>query len=227
MRIQGVLLVSAVSVAACSEGGPALRQPVGQTTVTSSSLSSRSATTAAKTAADASTGSCESAQLPTIEFASTSTALSEPQLAVVKGLAQCLASSADEKSSIVLIGHTDVVGTVPANLELGLVRAQAVMKELIDGGVSPGRIVVASAGELQRPSAQRGLSASRVEILVARGGPSRPNEAPITRGIDAEGLVPRPPMPAPTNTMPPRPTFVPRPPSGGVAPAPFPQPRRR
>jgi hypothetical protein len=41
-----------------------------------------------------------------------------------------------------------------SHLELGLARAQLVMKHLMTSGVAPGRIVVASAGELQRPHAE-------------------------------------------------------------------------
>jgi len=96
---------------------------------------------------------------------------------------------------------------------LGLERATTVMKHLIDAGVSPGRIVVASAGELQRPSERWGVRAHRVEVLLARGGPPRPNEAPIARGIDAQGLLPRP-----------RSEVVGRSSPGRLAPAPQPPP---
>jgi hypothetical protein len=84
-----------------------------------------------------------------------------------------------------------------------------VMRQLMNDGVGPGRIVVASAGELQRPHARWGLHAHRVEILIARGGPPRPDEAPVARGIDAEGMIRHPPpaggAPAAGAAPPPRP----------------------
>jgi outer membrane protein OmpA-like peptidoglycan-associated protein len=128
---------------------------------------------------------------PIIEFDATAAEISEPQVEALRRLAGCLNAAPYETAEVVLVGYTDVIGTFPANLEAGLARAQLVMKHLMNGGLAPGRIVVASAGELQRPHAQLGLRAQRVEILIARGGPARPNEPPIARGIDAEGLIPR------------------------------------
>lgn len=192
-----LLLMSAVSTAACAERGPELRQPVGQTMVASSPSRGAHAATPGDSPEDVERyltgqrgGPCGMDELPVIEFASRE--LGEGEKVQLKRLAGCLTAAPYEKTSIVLIGHTDVVGTAPANLVLGLERARTVMKHLIDGGVSPGRIVVASAGELQRPSERWGVRAHRVEVLLARGGPPRPNEAPIARGIDAEGLLPRP-----------------------------------
>jgi hypothetical protein len=139
---------------------------------------------------------------PVIAFDGTSTNIDERQERALRRLAECLDTPSFEKVSVVLIGYTDLVGTVSANLELGLARAQAVMKHLVSGGVAPSRIVIASAGELQRPSARMGLYAPRVEILLTHGGPARPNETPITRGIDAEGLVPHPRQPSSTTSSP-------------------------
>ena len=134
---------------------------------------------------------------------------------MLRRLAECLNTPSFDKVSVVLIGYTDLIGNVSANLELGLTRAQGVMKQLMSDGVAPGRIVVASAGELQRPSARKGLHAPRVEVLFTWGGPTRPNEAPITRGIDAEGLLPRTRQPS-----------SPTPPSPTAAPTAQPKPRR-
>ncbi len=201
-----LLLMSAASTAGCAERGPELRQPVGQTMVASASVRGAQAATpdtspgsVERYLAGKSGGPCGMDELPVIEFASSREVGEEGKIVLgdgeqlqLKRLAGCLTAAPYEKTSIVLIGHTDVIGTAPANLVLGLERARTVMKHLIDGGVSPGRIVVASAGELQRPSERWGVRAHRVELLLARGDPTRPNEAPIARGIDAEGLLRRP-----------------------------------
>jgi len=216
-----LLLMSAIFTPACAERGPELRQPVGQTMVASApSRGAHAATPNASTGSPddveryltgQSGGPCGMDELPMIEF--TSRELGEPEKLQLKRLADCLTAAPYETTSIVLIGHTDVVGTAPANLVLGLERATTVMKHLIDAGVSPGRIVVASAGELQRPRERWGVRAHRVEVLLARGGPPRPNEAPIARGIDAQGLLPRP-----------RSEVVGRDSPGRLAPAPQPPP---
>jgi len=227
-----LLLMSAVSTAACAERGPELRHPVGQTMVASSA--SRGAHGASpdgspdeveRYLAGKSGGPCGMDELPMIEFASRE--LGEREKLQLKRLASCLTAAPYETTSIVLIGHTDVIGTAPANLVLGLERATTVMKHLIDGGVPPGRIVVASAGELQRPRERWGVRAHRVEVLLARGGPPRPNEAPIARGIDAQGLLPRPRSEVVGQNPPGRPMPAPQPPpqSPPMRMLPPPQPR--
>lgn len=182
-----VLLFLALVPAGCAKPSNTLPPTVGESTVgrTPSSTPARSEPTPVE--ADP----CE--QPPVVTFDSTSRELAPAQDEELARLARCLSTPANEALGIVLVGYTDVMGTVPANLELGLARSQAVMRRLIDDGVAPGRIVVASAGELQRPSSRWGQKAHRVEVLLARGGPVRPNEAPVARGIDADGLVPRRP----------------------------------
>jgi OOP family OmpA-OmpF porin len=49
---------------------------------------------------------------------------------------------------VTLVGHTDSVGTEEYNYGLGLRRAKAVEKKLVEYGVNPGRIRVESMGEL-------------------------------------------------------------------------------
>ena len=137
-----------------------------------------------------------------IAFDPSSADLRPEEIAEVQRLAGCLSTGGFETASIVLVGYTDVMGTVPANLELGLARAQTVMRQLMTDGIAPGRIVVATAGELQRPQASWGRDAHRVEVLLARGGPVRPNEAPIARGIDTEGMMPRRVAPVTTTAAP-------------------------
>jgi len=213
------LALCSTACAACAKRSLNLHEPVGQSTV--GAKPPPSPDDAAKGSAVAGTdgasgdvedyltgesaGPCGKAP-PIIAFDSPSAEISEPQIEELRRLAGCLKSGHYEKAEIVLIGYTDVIGTFPSNLELGLGRAQLVMKQLISSGVAPGRIVVASAGELQRPHAQLGLQAQRVEILISRGGPLRPNEAPIARGIDAEGMIPRrrqPDSPQPGRPTPP------------------------
>lgn len=205
--------VGALASAGCADRGPVLQQPVGTTTVQLPAAAA-DAGPAPPAPPPASAEVCTDP--PVVTFVRDETAVSEPQIDTLLRFAQCLNAAPNEGTTVVLIGYTDLIGTVPANIELGIVRAQSVMKHLTSGGVAPGRIVVASAGELQRPSARMGLHAPRVEVLIARGGPVRPNEAPIARGIDAEGLVRRPPSqvapapaPAPTPNRPP-PTRPPR-----------------
>lgn len=222
-----LLFTGAWASAACAARGPAFRDPVGQSMV--GATRTERATGAAPETASASPSSVDAyvegtgagpcgATPPVVAFPPSSMELAEPQSVQLGRLAECLTSAPYDTASVVLVGYTDVMGTVPANLELGLARAQVVMRELMRGGVAPGRIVVASAGELQRPQAHWGLQAHRVEVLIARGGPARPNEAPVVRGIDAEGLMPRPPStkppaspPAAIPAAPPRTTSRPAP----------------
>jgi hypothetical protein len=200
MSTRRLFFAGALLAGACTHCGPKVQEPVGQS-ITRTPISPSPAPPPPATAREGTTDPC-TADPPVIEFNGASTDVATPQDEALKQLAGCLNGAALEKTSVVLIGYTDVIGTVPANLELGLSRAQVVMRHLVSGGVAPGRIVVASAGELQRPSARRGLHAPRVEILLANGGPSRPNEAPINRGIDAEGLVPPPRQPGTTTAAP-------------------------
>lgn len=201
-----LLFLCAIASAGCADRGVVLQQPIGTTTatVTAAPVESAAPAPAAPTPAapppSADADPC--AEPPVVAFSGSSTAITETQIEALNHLAKCLNAVPQEGTTVVLIGYTDLMGTVPANIELGITRAQGVMKHLVSGGVAPGRIVVASAGELQRPSARLGLHAPRVEILIARGGPSRPNEAPVARGIDAEGLI-RPPPKQPVTTSPP------------------------
>ena len=71
-------------------------------------------------------------------------------------------------------GHTDSVGTDEYNYGLGMRRAKAVKKVLVDSGVSSGRLIVTSKGERQ-PIADNSSSSGRarnrrVEIHVAQPG---------------------------------------------------------
>jgi outer membrane protein OmpA-like peptidoglycan-associated protein len=209
MRTPFLFFVCAMASAGCADRGAVLQQPVGTTTATATvtAAPADSAAVAPAPSSDATPSAPPNANAdlcadpPVVAFSGSSTVVTETQIEVLRHLAECLNAAPNEETTVVLIGYTDLMGTVPANIELGLTRAQGVMKELVSSRVAPGRIVVASAGELQRPSARLGLHAPRVEILVARGGAPRPNEAPITRGIDAEGLI-RPPPKKPVTSSP-------------------------
>ena len=207
-----LLLAGAMFSAACANRGAQLQEPVGRTT-TDHGTPSPAQSPPAPASQGESTDPCNT-DPPIVSFNGSSTEIEEPQIQELRRLAGCLNTAPHEKTSVVLVGYTDLIGTMSANLELGLARAQVVMKQLVNGGVAPGRIVVASAGELQRPHARLGLHAPRVEVLLTRGGPQRPNEAPIARGIDAEGLVPRQrqttsPTPPPPAAPTPRPSVQP------------------
>jgi outer membrane protein OmpA-like peptidoglycan-associated protein len=49
---------------------------------------------------------------------------------------------------VVVIGHTDTMGTQPANYALGLKRAMTVRNLLVDAGLSGSTIDITSVGEL-------------------------------------------------------------------------------
>jgi outer membrane protein OmpA-like peptidoglycan-associated protein len=71
---------------------------------------------------------------------------------------------------IVVIGHTDRVGSVPYNDDLSLKRAQTVRAALIEAGIGPGGIEVAGRGEREPAVATadevREERNRRVEITV-------------------------------------------------------------
>jgi OOP family OmpA-OmpF porin len=75
---------------------------------------------------------------------------------------------------VVIMGHTDYVGTDEYNYGLGLRRADAVRNELIRNGVPPERLVTNSSGErepIADNSTSRGRARNRrVEIHVSQAG---------------------------------------------------------
>lgn len=228
-----LLTMSVVLATACANRGSSmLHEPVGQSTVPSTRQPPADAAPPAAAEAVPNEGAANDVESyvtgksagpcgiepPVVPFTASSTDVAEPQIQELRRLAECLTTAPFDTASVVLVGYTDVMGTGSDNLARGLKRAQVVMEQLMASGVRPGRIVVASAGELQRPHARWGMHAHRVEILIARGGPARPDEPPIARGVDAEGLAPRRPQSAApaANASPPV-----------RAPAPVPAPARR
>lgn len=72
---------------------------------------------------------------------------------------------------LTVLGHTDAVGTDDYNIDLSRRRAQAVMQELVNRGVSPGQLTEVAIGKRQ-PIAPNDTSAGRamnrrVEFLVS------------------------------------------------------------
>jgi outer membrane protein OmpA-like peptidoglycan-associated protein len=71
---------------------------------------------------------------------------------------------------VVVIGHTDTAGTTRANFELGLRRANAVRRHLVDIGIDPSVIALESHGEasplVQTPDDTFEPRNRRVEIAV-------------------------------------------------------------
>jgi OmpA-OmpF porin, OOP family len=77
---------------------------------------------------------------------------------------------AQTQMAVYVVGHTDNVGTLDANLDLSQRRAQAVVAELVKGGVSAGRLVargVAQLAPVASNAAGEGRARNRrVEIVL-------------------------------------------------------------
>ena len=75
---------------------------------------------------------------------------------------------------MVVVGHTDVVGTREANLALALKRAEAVRDDLVRRGVAPERLQVRGVGADQPvgdDATEAGREANRrVEFIIATIG---------------------------------------------------------
>ncbi len=71
---------------------------------------------------------------------------------------------------VVVVGHTDTLGDAKANITLGLKRATSVRSVLVDAGIAPALIEVASHGEADQLVKTRDNRAEprnrRVEISV-------------------------------------------------------------
>jgi len=123
-------------------------------------------------------------------------------------------------------GHTDSVGNDEYNFALGLRRAEAVKKVLVDNGVSFARLTTSSKGKRQPVSdnrSARGRSLNRrVEIHVSDAGAPPLVEGLVIRPRPLGGLgaSPKPAKPA-AAARPPAPARQADPPGGDPAPAAF------
>lgn len=87
------------------------------------------------------------AVLDGLEFATGSARLGEGPNPALEALAEWL--NANPAARIVLVGHTDSVGTLEANAQLAQLRASAVRERLtVSHGVDPGQLQAAGAGAL-------------------------------------------------------------------------------
>lgn len=71
-------------------------------------------------------------------------------------------STASPDAKITITGHTDYIGSVEYNYNLGLQRAERVKQLLIKKGIAPERIVVLSKGE-EQPIANNGSAGGRAK----------------------------------------------------------------
>jgi outer membrane protein OmpA-like peptidoglycan-associated protein len=115
---------------------------------------------------------------PSLHFCFDDASLRAPVRDGVSQLARQLRR--ERPSRIMLIGHSDAVGTCRYNDSLALRRARAVRQALIASGLDRTRIDVASIGE-RRPASFSAASDAqrmnrRVEVLV-EGGPLEPESA--------------------------------------------------
>jgi outer membrane protein OmpA-like peptidoglycan-associated protein len=81
----------------------------------------------------------------TLFFRFESDELTEESRALVPEILHAVKDRADPE--VAIVGHTDTMGTPPANVELGLKRAMMVRALLVDAGLSASTIEVTSHGE--------------------------------------------------------------------------------
>ena len=95
-----------------------------------------------------------------VHFATASAALQGDSQAVLDQTAEALKQNADWKLQVV--GHTDSVGSAPANDQLAQQRASSVMAYLVAHGVDANRLRVQAEGQNQ-PVASNATDAGRAE----------------------------------------------------------------
>lgn len=166
-----VALLASLAISACGGRAPELKQPVGQTTVTSATRSERASNYVPATLdlylSRQIPGPCGMDRLPSLDFAFGSAELEVPQDLEVMRLAECLRQRPFDTAQIILVGHADPIGSATYNLNLGFDRANRVRSRLVEVGIAPSRIVVTSAGESPLPR-ERWDEARRVDLVVAR-----------------------------------------------------------
>ena len=112
--------------------------------------------------------------LTDLDFGSGASDLSEAPYASLAALAEWLAENTTAR--VAIVGHTDGVGSLEANIALSRRRAETVRARLVDRlGVEPGQVVADGAGYLA-PVASNGTEAGRaanrrVEVVLLGTGP--------------------------------------------------------
>ena len=80
--------------------------------------------------------------------------------------------SNDGNISVIIIGHTDNIGTPEDNLSLSLNRSIAIKQELVDMGIDSGRIQTIGRGELEpitnNDTAEGRAQNRRTELMIKR-----------------------------------------------------------
>ncbi|MCA9556945.1 MAG: OmpA family protein [Myxococcales bacterium] len=122
----------------------------------------------------------------------------------LRTLATCLSQPPLSEATVLLTGHTDPRGAERYNLDLGLARARHVQQVLVEHGVDPARIVVASAGERDADGRRAAFSHDRrvdiAAVSAVRGRAVTSRRAPATfderadvdeDGVDEPDLYPR------------------------------------
>lgn len=111
---------------------------------------------------------------PNFPFDSTKTFAQDR--AQVVALASCLNSPGMTDRRILLVGRADPSGANAYNDELGLKRAEAIRKILVDNGIAPQRIDLASRGETgaKGDTAEQSSGYDRRVDIVVRGGVHAP-----------------------------------------------------
>lgn len=95
---------------------------------------------------------------------------------------------------LLLVGHTDAIGSVQSNLELGQLRASNVGKELIANGLSADSFTISSQGESVPFSTEQSLSSQlsnrRVVAYILSGEPAHHNEVAREKSSDSQSNIP-------------------------------------
>ena len=104
-----------------------------------------------------------------VAFDYKSTAIRPDFLPTLERVAEVLAR--DDGTRVLVVGHTDAVGSSTYNQELSLARAEEVREALATYGVEPGRVRAEGRGEAEPRAgndSEAGREANRrVEILIS------------------------------------------------------------
>lgn len=165
-----------VALVGCARG-PVLRQPVGESTVGTTRLTSAPILPSRPQEAPASgerdqarrePDACAS-MTPSVEFSFDSAVVNRTEDADLQNVARCLATPSLASATVLLVGHADPSGPSSYNLALGLERAHSVKEELVKKGIAAERIITATSGEAG--AAREGTAdGRRVDVWIRREG---------------------------------------------------------